>query len=246
MPAGQARSRDREARRARRVLAGVVLFVIALNAALFAQFGLRRAPPDAPRDSPAESGSAGAPKKSVASGRAFTPNSSRQFMNLTDSQKQQVTQWIGQGLQLAEIQKRLETDFGLRCTYMEVKLLIGDLQLVPKDLEPPRPSTLDAPPKGPPGPPAGRPPAARPPGATRPSDPAPALGKVAVKADQIAKPGTVVSGSVTFSDGTKATWALDQFGRLGLAPDQKGYRPSPLDMEEFQGALEQELARLGY
>jgi hypothetical protein len=34
-------------------------------------------------------------------------------------------------------------------------------------------------------------------------------------------------------------------GRLGVAPEQKGYRPSSEDMREFQAALEQQLARMG-
>ena len=63
-------------------------------------------------------------------------------MNLDETQKQKVTAWIGEGLKLADIQKRLETEFGLRVTYLDVRLLVDDLKLKPKD--PP------APPKPPP------------------------------------------------------------------------------------------------
>jgi hypothetical protein len=63
--------------------------------------------------------------------------------------------------------------------------------------------------------------------------------------DKVTRAGALVSGNVTFSDGQKAGWYLDQMGRLGMAPTEKGYRPSPADVEEFQLALEKELARLG-
>jgi hypothetical protein len=56
----------------------------------------------------------------------------------------------------------------------------------------------------------------------------------------------VVSGKVTFSDGQIAEWYLDQTGRLGVVPKQTGYKPSAADVQEFQLALQQEVAKLGY
>jgi hypothetical protein len=64
--------------------------------------------------------------------------------------------------------------------------------------------------------------------------------------DQIARPGTLVSGKVTFSDGQNAEWSLDQTGRLALTAQQKGYRPSQADVQAFQQALQNELAKLGF
>jgi hypothetical protein len=69
---------------------------------------------------------------------------------------------------------------------------------------------------------------------------------LSVTVDQIARPGALVSGKVTFTDGQKAAWTLDQMGRLGLAADQKGYRPSPADLEQFQAALQTELGKMGF
>ena len=63
---------------------------------------------------------------------------------------------------------------------------------------------------------------------------------------QIARPGAFVSGKVTFSDGQKAEWYLDQTGRLGVVPKQTGYKPSAADVQDFQLALQQEVAKLGY
>jgi hypothetical protein len=146
-------------------------------------------------------------------------------MNLDDAQKKKVAGWINEGLTLAEIQKRLESELGLRLTYLEVRFLVDDLKLQPKD--PP------APPKPP----------------VKPEDaltPAPsASSKVSVTVDQLARPGALVSGKVKFSDGKTADWILDQAGRLGLVPSQKGYKPPATDLEEFQILLQQELQKLG-
>src|SRR3989442_14518742 len=63
-------------------------------------------------------------------------------MNLDDTQKKKVTEWIAQGLKLSEIQKLLGDELGLRLTYMEARLLVDDLKLIPKDTEPPKPVEL--------------------------------------------------------------------------------------------------------
>jgi hypothetical protein len=148
-------------------------------------------------------------------------------MNLDETQKKKVAAWIEEGLKLAEIQKRLETEFGLRVTYLDVRLLVDDLKLKPKDpVPPPKPPA-------PPEPNPGLAPAAVP------------AGKISVSVDQLTRPGALVSGKVTFSDGKSAEWILDQSGRLGVVPAEKGYKPSPPDLQEFQIALQAELQKLG-
>jgi len=64
--------------------------------------------------------------------------------------------------------------------------------------------------------------------------------------DQIARPGAVVSGIVTFSDGNKATWYFDQVGQFGLVPQQTGYRPSAPDLQQFETILQGEMSKLGF
>jgi hypothetical protein len=64
--------------------------------------------------------------------------------------------------------------------------------------------------------------------------------------DHLAKPGAIVSGQVTFSDGQTADWYLDQTGRLGVAPKVTGYKPTAADVQQFQAALQAELAKLGF
>ena len=157
-------------------------------------------------------------------------------MKLDEAQRNQVAAWIADGLKLAEIQKRLGSELGLQLTYMDVRFLVDDLKLTPKDPEPPKPVA--------PAPAAA---VAKP---TAPDVPASSLpplpgGNVSVAVDQIARPGALVSGKVVFSDGQMADWQLDQTGRLGLVTQQPGYRPAAGDVQQFQAALEAELSKLG-
>ena len=156
-------------------------------------------------------------------------------MNLDETQRQKVMTWIEEGLQPADIQKRLGEEFGVKLTYMEVRFLLADLDLKPKDKEV--------------APAAAPTPSADPAAATTPVGDATegALGgAVSVSVDQLTRPGAVVSGKVTFSDGKGAEWYLDQMGRLGLLPKEKGYKPPQSDLMEFQTALQDQLAKLGY
>ncbi len=166
-------------------------------------------------------------------------------MTLNDAQRQQVAAWIAAGAKLSEIQNRLATEFGLRLTYMDVRFLVDDLKLTPKDQEPAKPAVpIAAPANKPATPPPG--PADDDTEMLPANEAAPGAGGVSVTVDKIARPGAIVSGKVTFSDQQDAEWYLDQMGRLGLAPKQKGYKPSPMDVQEFQMALQDELARMGY
>lgn len=168
-------------------------------------------------------------------------------MNLDDAQKQKISAWIAEGLKLSEIQKRIATEFGLTLTYMDTRLLVDDLKLVPSD--PVRPkedklATLPSPAVAPAGAPTtmgGPTLGAAPAGGASPS----AGGQVSVTVDAVTRPGTMVSGGVKFSDGQTGAWYMDQTGRLGVAPSKQGYKPSAPDVEAFQMALEQELSRLG-
>ncbi len=166
-------------------------------------------------------------------------------MNLDEAQKLKVRTWIDQGLQPAEIQNRIGQEFGLRLTYMEVRFLLADLNLKPKDREPAvaQPTTL-----GGKGPESAKPGQRLTPEPSRQPPPQEDLlpGGVSVTVDQLTRPGAVVSGKVKFSDGKSAEWYLDQMGRLGLAASEKGYKPSQQDLLEFQSALQNELAKLGF
>jgi len=160
-------------------------------------------------------------------------------MQLTDEQKQKVAGWIADGMKLSDIQVQLGEVFGVRLTYMDVRLLVDDLKLMPKDAPAPAPVAAPAAAEASVG--------ETPPPSALLSDASPApAAKVSLSVDQIARPGTIASGSVTFSDGKSSKWYLDQMGRLGLAPAEQGYRPPAGDVEEFQVALDRELQKLGY
>jgi hypothetical protein len=145
-------------------------------------------------------------------------------MSLTDDQKATISKWIEAGATLSEIQKRLKEEFQISLTYLETRLLADDLKLAIKERErPPEPASLRS---------------------AESEKTAPA-GKVSVTIDQITRPGAMISGGVTFSDGQKAEWYLDQTGRLGLNPSTAGYRPSKQDVMDFQMELERLAQRHG-
>ncbi|HEV2691707.1 MAG TPA: hypothetical protein VG347_02315 [Verrucomicrobiae bacterium] len=169
-------------------------------------------------------------------------------MKLDDNQKQTVTKWIAEGAKLSEVQSRLASELGIKLTYMEARFLVDDLKLTPKDPEPPK---VVAPPAAPAKPanataspltttpvPEGEIPVA--------DEVLPPVSNVVVSVDKITRPGALISGKVNFSDGQIADWYLDQTGRLGVVPKQQGYKPTAADVQEFQLALQQEVAKLGY
>ena len=165
-------------------------------------------------------------------------------MNLDDAQRKKITEWIAQGLKLSEIQSRLSSELGLTLTYMDVRLLVDDLKLVPKDIEQPKPASS---PLAAPSAPGNRGPAPAAQGAApKPGQKPAAQAGVSVSVDQVTRPGAVASGKVVFTDGNQAEWYIDQMGRLGFAPQQPGYRPPASELQQFQIVLESELAKLGF
>jgi hypothetical protein len=137
-------------------------------------------------------------------------------MDLNDEQKAKVSTWISEGADLNAIQERLREELEITITYLETRFLIADLGLeiqepveeVPEEKE----EEADAP-------------------APEPT------GGVSVIVDQIAIPGTMASGKVTFSDGIRSGWYVDQAGSLGLEPETEGYQPSEPDIITFQNEL---------
>jgi hypothetical protein len=161
-------------------------------------------------------------------------------MNLNDAQRTKVAGWIAEGLKLSEIQNRIASELDVRMTYMDVRLLVDDLKLVPKDAE------IKPPPPVPTTPPSPTGPVESVAAVNAGGAAADAPKSVSLSVDQIARAGAIVSGKVTFTDGAKAEWYLDQSGRLGLAAQQAGYRPAAADLQQFQVALETELSKMGF
>jgi hypothetical protein len=175
-------------------------------------------------------------------------------MELTEQQRQAVKDWLAAGASLSDVQQSLKREFNLTMTYIDVRLLVLDMGTPVKDKPEPKPPKAEAPPP-PPADEAGAsdpyadeeleyeagPPdegGELPEGAAAPN--------VALSLDRLVVPGAMVSGTVVFSDGVKARWLIDQYGRFGLEPETPGYRPANADLQAFQMKLRAELSRHGY
>jgi len=165
-------------------------------------------------------------------------------MQLNDEQNKLVAQWVKEGCGLSEVQRRMTDQFKVSLTYMDVRFLVIELGLDLKEKE-----KSSAPVKDLSAPPIPAPDAIDEADAGMPGlgpEPVPGTGGVSVDVDRIMRPGSLVSGSVVFSDGVKATWALDQMGRLALGGTDKTYRPSAQDIQQFQVTIARELQKRGY
>jgi hypothetical protein len=148
-------------------------------------------------------------------------------------QKREISGWVADGMGLSDIQRKINTDFGIVMTYMDVRFLVDDLNLTlvdeEEEVKPEDPEagtdvqedlTPDSPLDG-------------------------QAGGVSVELDTVNPPGAMASGSVVFSDGQSKKWTLDQFGRLGLSGGDEGYKPSDEDVMEFQKQLDASLRGRG-
>lgn len=174
-------------------------------------------------------------------------------MALTPEQTSAVASWVSAGDNLSTVQKKLQTEFGISMTYMDVRFLVDDLDLALKDKPAPKGDVNDvskatpAKPKAPPAPAPGAPAPAANDGIE--DDAVPAVpGSVIVEVDNVTLiPGAIASGSVTFSDGVTGKWIVDQTGRPGFTEvSQPGYRPTPEDGQEFISQLSAALQQRGY
>lgn len=172
-------------------------------------------------------------------------------MSLTTEQKQQVAQWVGQGATLSEVQARLNSEFSISMTYMDVRFLVDDLDLELKD---PKPATPPKESKAAAAAPAEELPAKDEEDAYAEETeedaipPTPGEARVSVSLDKVTLiPGAMASGTVTFSDGVTGKWIVDQYGRPGFTEvSQPGYRPSPEDAQAFMRELSLAIQGQGY
>ncbi len=145
-------------------------------------------------------------------------------MSLSNEQKTLVAERLADGAGIADIQRLIIDEFKIQMTYMEVRFLMDDLDL---DLAPP--------------------PAPEPEPEEDAQDAVPAEaelvgdGAVSVEMDKIKRPGAALSGTVTFSDGVKAQWTVDPYGRLGLDTDREDYQPTQEDIQAFQLELQRQM-----
>lgn len=166
-------------------------------------------------------------------------------MELTDQQKNVFKQWVEEGCSLSDLQRRVGEEFNVSMTYMDVRFLVIDLGLAVKD-RPKGPKQSDQLVQGVES--DGNMSAAQENVAADDVIDADYEGvpnNVRVTVDRLTRPGSVVSGTVTFSDGITAAWILDQAGRLALESSKKDYTPSKEDLMHFQEEIKKALSRHG-
>ena len=149
-------------------------------------------------------------------------------MELTDlnrEQKEALISWLKDGLTLSKLQKKLVASFSLHITYMELRLLVDDLNIDLKEYEVEKPSQK-----------------------TCPLNSSESIGQksstgVSVYVEKIARPGALISGTVIFSDGKSIEWQLDSLGQLGLISADQEYQPPSEDMPIFQEKIKEAIGK---
>ena len=158
-------------------------------------------------------------------------------MELSAAQIAAVTKWIQEGRSLADVQRSLREDLGISMTYMDVRFLVDDLDIEVAKKEPEAPELSEDE--------AVEDVTAEPAEAQIVEEGA--NGAVTVDVDAIPRPGSLVNGTVVFSDGVSLGWQLSAAGQLGLIPgEDPEYRPSPEDVQSFQSQLEEVLRKKGF
>ena len=181
-------------------------------------------------------------------------------MSLNEDQLKSVAAWFAGGASLDEIQKRLVAEFGVHLTYFDLRMIVADLPQPEEGEEATGETPVDPESRQDGGSPEdgalgeralpGEDATGETPVAPDEPEAADAQERVpsalSVTVDALMIPGTMASGDVTFSDGVKGKWYLDQMGRLGLGGDlPQGYRPSPADAALFQARLMEALRAKG-
>ncbi len=146
--------------------------------------------------------------------------------NFSQEQIAQMREWVRQVHSVSEFQSKLNETFDRHLTYLETRFLMDDLDLQIVSEAKTKGETPEAKPDK---------------EAVTPEN---IGGSVQVSVDPVTRPGMVFNGSVTFSDGQRGSWSLDQLGRIALKPEQHGYRPSQEDVAAFQESLQQQLSEL--
>jgi len=155
-------------------------------------------------------------------------------MELSAEQQERLREWAAAGTSLSNIQKRLSEEFGISMTYMQVRFLMDDNGI---EMPSPKPAPKVVP--------APEPTEPQEEGQQEEPEELMPVG-VSVAMDRLTRPGSVVSGDVTFSDGMRAKWYLDKMGRLGLDGVDDSYRPSPEDVQDFQVEIQRMLQEKGF
>ena len=137
-------------------------------------------------------------------------------MDISPEQTESVKRWLAEGADVAQVQTRLQSEFGINMRYIDVRFLIDVIGAQINDI--PEPAA---------------------PQESRDEESSIAGQQVQVSMDPVPKPGAIASGAVIFSDGEKAEWFVDNSGRLGLSPEKEGYNAPQEDLPIFQKKLQE-------
>ena len=155
--------------------------------------------------------------------------------------KQIVAQLLKEGRKPSEIQDYLRKEKGDSITYMELRMLLSEMEAkLPEEPSKPftplkaSPLTSSTPPAPQQSKPRGKGQPAPPPSQSAAAGP---RGKTSVAVDDMPQPGSMLSGRVRFGSGAKALWFMDETGRIGLDPELGTGKPDQQDMQEFQTEL---------
>lgn len=135
--------------------------------------------------------------------------------------KRFIAQKLAEKESLSNIQKLVNEEFGTKLTYMEIRILASELEDVDWKAFDPAPVKKDE--------------------EAEVEEALPASGTV-VEVSKLVRPGTALSGTVTFRSGSKAEWYVDSYGRLGIE-NLQGENPTEEDVREFQKELQKQLGR---
>ena len=136
---------------------------------------------------------------------------------------------LAEGLSLSEIQERVNAEFKVKLTYMDIRILASGISGVDWKARDPKVAAKPEEKKE-----ADEPDGAGPDAAA----PAAGEGKTVVEISKLARPGVAISGSVRFGSGPTAEWFIDNTGRLGL-DNLQGGQPTQDDVRDFQRELSQ-------
>ncbi len=129
---------------------------------------------------------------------------------------------------LSDIQNLLDSEHGIKITFMELRILASELEEVIAEMaqEEAAAEAIDAEAEE----------------DIAADEVEPGSGTTVVEVSKLARPGAMMHGTVQFASGASAEWVLDQFGRLGLEKSEG--QPTEDDIKEFQAELQKTLGSM--
>ena len=154
---------------------------------------------------------------------------------------------LNEGISLSDVQKLLDSEYGLKLTYFELRMIASTLEINWSSQEKKHTTDISQAAKTEPA----RPPEMKPlePPAPQEEDEevedeadeeaAPGEGGTKITMDDEPIPGAVMSGHVTFASGAAGKWVFSRMGQLGLSElDEGSAKPTQEDFMLFQQELQ--------